>query len=167
MLEIFFILWSPKKSYFLTNDNQIITFHDINKSLNKLDSNRQPFLFFNAQIFDIEGQKLNNVLKPFGEIMAQFNQDKITGIIVRPFPLFNDETKEIITNFFYNLLRNNSQGVSLLKARQQCISNKMEKLVEEQFKDITEKDGATRIDLRSSLAVSSYLLFGQPWKKLN
>jgi hypothetical protein len=34
--------------------------------------------------------------------------------------------------------------------------------VEEQFKE----GGTTRIDLRSSLAVSSYLLFGQPWKKL-
>ncbi|MFX1480521.1 MAG: hypothetical protein ACFFCI_20725 [Promethearchaeota archaeon] len=150
--NIFYSKWSPKNSYFLTNDNQVVTFYDINNSLNQKNSTRQPFLFFNTQMFDIEGQKLNNVFKPFGEIMAQFNQDKITGIIVRPYPLFNEDTKEIISNFFLNLLRSNNQGRSLLKARQQLISKKY---------------GNTRIDLRNSLAVSSFLLFGQPWKKLN
>ena len=39
-------------------------------------------------------------------------------------------------------------------------------MVEEQFKDTSKEGGTTRIDLRSSLAVSSYLLFGQPWKKI-
>ncbi|MFX1489153.1 MAG: hypothetical protein ACFFBI_08400, partial [Promethearchaeota archaeon] len=164
--NIFYSKWSPKNSYFLTNDNQVVTFYDINNSLNQKDSTRQPFLFFNTQMFDIEGQKLNNVFKPFGEIMAQFNQDKITGIIVRPYPLFNEETKEIISNFFLNLLRSNNQGISLLKARQQCISKKMENLEEDQV-NTTKDDGTIRIDLRSSLAVSSFLLFGQPWKKLN
>ncbi|MFW9866321.1 MAG: hypothetical protein ACFFEN_09520 [Candidatus Thorarchaeota archaeon] len=164
--NIFYSKWSPKNSYFLTNDNQVVTFYDINNSLNQKNSTRQPFLFFNTQMFDIEGQKLNNVFKPFGEVMAQFNQDKITGIIVRPYPLFNEETKEIISNFFLNLLRSNNQGTSLLKARQQCISKKMENLEEDQANIILD-DGTIRIDLRSSLAVSSFLLFGQPWKKLN
>ncbi|MBY8986134.1 MAG: hypothetical protein KGD65_13745 [Candidatus Lokiarchaeota archaeon] len=164
--NIFYSKWSPKDSFFLANDNKIITFSEIYSYLNQRNARLQPFLFFNAQIFDIEGQKLRNVLSPFGEILTQFNQDNITGIIVRPYPLFNEETKEIISEFFLKLLRNNSQGVSLLKARQQCIANKMEKMVEEQFKDTSIEGGTTRIDLRSSLAVSSYLLFGQPWKKI-
>jgi len=164
--NIFYSKWSPKDSFFLTNDNEIITISEINSYLNQKNTRLQPFLFFNAQIFDIEGQKLRNVIRTSGEMVTQFNQDKITGIIVRPYPLFNEETKEIISEFFLNLLRNNSQGVSLLKARQQCISNKMEKMVEEQFKDTSIEGGITRIDLRSSLAVSSYLLFGQPWKKI-
>ncbi|MHA2280770.1 MAG: hypothetical protein ACXAC5_07950 [Promethearchaeota archaeon] len=164
--NIFYSKWSPKDSFLLTNDNEIITFSEICNYLNQKDAKLQPFLFFNAQIFDIEGQKLRNVLRTFGEIVTQFNQDKITGIIVRPYPLFNEETKEILSEFFLNLLRNNSQGVSLLKARQKCIAKKMEKMVEEQFKDTPPEGGTTRIDLRSSLAVSSYLLFGQPWKKL-
>jgi len=164
--NIFYSKWSPKDSFFLTNDNEIITFSEIYNFMNQNNTRLQPFLFFNAQIFDIEGQKLRNVLGTFGEIVTQFNQDKITGIIVRPYPLFNEETKVIFSEFFLNLLRNNSQGVSLLKARQQSVANKMEKSVEEQFKDTSTKGGITRIDLRSSLAVSSYLLFGQPWKKL-
>jgi hypothetical protein len=162
----FYSKWSPKDSFFLTNDNEIITFREIYSILNHKNTRLQPFLFFNAQIFDIEGQKLRNVLRTFGEIVTQFSQDRITGIIVRPYPLFNEETKQIFSEFFLNLLRNNSQGVSLLKARQQCIAKIMEKMVEEQFKDTSIESGTTRIDLRSSLAVSSYLLFGQPWKKL-
>jgi hypothetical protein len=164
--NIFYSKWSPKDSFFLTNDNEIITFSEIYSYLNRKNARLQPFLFFNSQIFDIEGQKLRNVLRTFGEMVTQFNQDKITGIIVRPYPLFNEETKEIISEFFLNLLRNNSQGVSLLKARQHCIANKMEKMVEKQFKETSTKSGTTRIDLRSSLAVSSFLLFGQPWKKI-
>ncbi|MFW9822384.1 MAG: hypothetical protein ACFFE4_05590 [Candidatus Thorarchaeota archaeon] len=165
--NIFYSKWSPKDSFFLTNDNEIITFSELYNYLNRKDDNIHPFLFFNAQIFDIEGQKLRNVIRPFGEIVRQFNQEEITGIIVRPYPLFNEETKEIISQFFLNLLRNRSQGVSLLKARQQCIANKMEKMVEEQSKDTSMEDGSLKIDLRSSLAVSSYLLFGKPWKKIN
>ena len=164
--NIFYSKWSPKDSYFLTNDNEIITCNEINKSVSDLGKIIQPLLFLNSQIFNVEGIKLQNVLKVFGEIVAQFDPSKITGIISRTYPLFNEETNEIISNFFINLFRNNSQGVSILKARQQCIATKMEKAVEDQFKDSSIKEGITRIDLQSSLAVSSYLLFGQPWKKL-
>ena len=164
--NIFYSKWSPNDSYFLANDNEIITFKEINNALSQNNSILQPLLFFDTQIFDIEGQKLKNVLKTFGEIVAQFDQTKFTGIISRTYPLFNEETKDITSIFFINLFNNNSQGVSLLKARQQCIAKKMEEILEQQFKDSLEKDGATRIDLRSSLAVSSFLLFGQPWKRL-
>jgi hypothetical protein len=165
--NIFYSKWSPNDSYLIANDNEIITFKEINNALSQKNSILHPLLFFNTQIFDIEGQKLKNVLKTFGEIVAQFDQTKFTGIITRTYPLFNEETKEITSLFFINLFNNNSQGVSLLKARQQCIAKKMEEIVEQQFKDTLDKDGAARIDLRSSLAVSSFLLFGQPWKGLN
>ena len=162
--NIFYSKLSPKDSYFITNDNEIVTFNEINNSLK--ESKTQPLLFFDGQIFNIAGHKLRNVPRTFGEIVSQFNQDRITGIIGRAYPLFNDETKQIISNFFKNLLNNNSQGVSLLKARQECISQKLEKIVEQQVKESDAMEGVKRIDLRSSLAVSSYLLFGQPWRKL-
>jgi hypothetical protein len=165
--NIFYSKWSPKDSYILTNDNKIITFNEINQLLTSVDKNIRPFLFFNSQIFDVEGIKLQNVLKTFGEIVAQFDQSIITGVISRTYPLFNKETNAIISNFFINLLDNNSQGVAILKARQKCIAAEMEDAVEAQFQDLSTNDGITRIHLRSSLAVSSYLLFGQPWKKLN
>jgi hypothetical protein len=164
--NIFYSKWSPKDSYILTNDNEIITFNEINHLVTSKGKSLHPLLFFNSQIFDVEGIKLQNVLKTFGEIVARFDQSNITGVISRTYPLFNEETNEIISNFFINLLHNHSQGVAILKARQQCIAAKMEKAVEDQFHDLSADDGITRIDLRSSLAVSSYLLFGQPWKKL-
>lgn len=165
--NIFYSKWSPKDSYLLANDNEIITFKEINNALTLNGSKMQPLLFFNAQIFNTEGQKLRNVLKTFGEVVAQFDQTKFTGIVSRTYPLFNEETKQITSLFFLNLFNNNSQGVSLLKARQQCIAKLMEEVVEQQYKDSIDKEGATRIDLRSSLAVSSFLLFGQPWKNLD
>ncbi|MFX1574184.1 MAG: hypothetical protein ACFFB0_15680 [Promethearchaeota archaeon] len=162
--NIFYSKLSPKASYFITNDQEIITFNEINNCLK--ESKTQPLLFVDAQIFNIEGQKLRNVPRILGDIISQFNQEQIIGIIGRTYPLFNDETKQIMSEFFINLLNNNSQGVSLLKARQTCISQKLENMVEQQIKESNTLQGVRRIDLRSSLAVSSYLLFGQPWRKL-
>ncbi|MFX1326818.1 MAG: hypothetical protein ACFE91_01570 [Promethearchaeota archaeon] len=165
--NVFYSKWSPKNSFFLTNDNQVLRFNEINHILCKNNSKNRPLVFFNAQVYDIEGKKLKNTLGAFGQIIAQFDYDKITGIISKNYPIFNNETKQIISDFFINLFNNNSQGVSLLKARQQCMSNKMEKSIEHQVKDSNLEMGTMRIDLRSSLAISSYLLFGKPWKKIS
>jgi hypothetical protein len=164
--NVFYSKWSPKNSFFLINDNQILTFNEIKHILSQKSLKTQPLLFFNSQVYDIEGKKLRNTLRTFGDIVAQFDYNKITGIVSKNYPIFNDETKQIISNFFVNFFNNNSQGVSLLRARQQSIANKMEKLVEEQMMEQTVELGTTHIDLRSSLAISSYLLFGKPWKKI-
>ncbi|MFX0022767.1 MAG: hypothetical protein ACFE9S_10595 [Candidatus Hermodarchaeota archaeon] len=165
--NIFYSKWSPKNSFFLTNDNQIITFHEINQILSHKNSKIHPLMIFNSQVYDIEGKKLRNTLTTFGEIVAQFDYNKIMGIVSKNYPIFNIETKQIISNFLVNFLNNISQGDSLLKARQQCIANKMEKLLEEQIKSSPEGLGTTNIDLRSSLAISSYILFGKPWKRID
>ncbi|MFX1410777.1 MAG: hypothetical protein ACFFA6_10510 [Promethearchaeota archaeon] len=164
--NIFYSKWSPKDSFFITNDETIVTINEIKTSLNQNRANLQPLLFFNAQIYNVKGIKLTNVLRKIGEILAQFDYDRITGIISRNYPIFNDEANEIIANFFTYLLKGDSQGIALLTARQQCISEKMIKLVEQQFTDLTADDGSKHIDLESSLALSSYILFGKPWKKL-
>ncbi len=155
--NIFFSKLSPKNSFFLTNDNQILTLNEIIKALNKNNPKIQPFLFFNTQIFDIEGIKLKNVLKTLGEIVHQFDDNNITGILSRSFPLFNTMTKEIFANFFNNLLKKNSQGDSLLSARISVIQQNV---------DPASDNSAKQIDLRSSLAISSYLLFGRPWSTI-
>lgn len=165
--NIFYSKWNPNDSFFITNDNQIVTIREIYNSLTKNLNYEQPFLFFNTQIYDVDGKKLGNVLRTFGEITEQFDYDKVLGIISRNYPIFDDETKEIIANFYINLFSNNSQGISLLKAKQVCMANKMTKLVEEKFKDLSDKEGSVSIDLQSSLAISSYMLFGKPWKKLD
>ncbi len=164
--NIFYSKWSPKNSFFLTNDNQVLTFNEINQILSKNNLKNQPFIFFNSQVYDIEGKKLRNTLRTFGEIVSQFDYNKITGIVSKNYPIFNEETKQIIANFFLNFFNQNSQGVSLLKARQKCIAAKMVKLVEQQVKEPDTETGIKHIDLRSSLAISSYLLFGEPWKKI-
>ncbi|MFW9987634.1 MAG: hypothetical protein ACFFC3_03180, partial [Candidatus Odinarchaeota archaeon] len=164
--NIFYSNLSPKNSYFLTNDNQILTFNEINNILSKNSSEIQPFIFFNSQMYDTEGNKIRNALIHFGEIFTQFDYEKIIGIITKNYPIFNEETKKIISIFFFNLFNKNSQGEALLKARQQCIANKMEKVLQEKIKDSNSGIDTTNIDLRSSLAISSYLLFGKPWRKL-
>ncbi len=163
----FYSKWSPKNSFFLTNDNQIITFNEINRLISQNDSKIQPFLFFNTQIYDIEGNKLKNVLKTFGKIVYQFDYKKITGILSRNFPLFNPTTKEIFSIFFNSLFNENSQGVSLLKARQQIIAKKMEGVIGEPTGGTPSIKSSKNLDLRSSLAISSFLLFGEPWRKIN
>ncbi|MFW9900554.1 MAG: hypothetical protein ACFFDY_04630 [Candidatus Thorarchaeota archaeon] len=165
--NIFYSRWNPENSFFLTNDNQIITFYEINRILSKNTTNIHPFIFFNSQVYDIDGKKLRNTLTTFGEIVSQFDYNNITGIVSKNYPIFNDDTKQIISNFFINFFNKISQGVSLLKARQQSIASKIEKLIEEQIIDSTKDIGTKHIDLRSSLAISSYLLFGYPWRKIS
>ena len=165
--NIFYSKWSPRDSFFLTNDNEIITFNDINKSIQANSNAEKPFLFFNSQIYDIEGKKLKNVLRTFGEIVEYFDYERITGIMSRNYPIFNNETKEIIANFYINLFNGFSQGVSLMKARQACMANKMAKLVERKFDELSAEGGVRNIDLDASLAISSFMLFSKPWKKLS
>jgi hypothetical protein len=141
--------------------------NDINNAIQSSPSSLPPFLFFNSQIYDTQGTKLKNVLRTFGDIVENFDYEKIIGIMSRNYPIFDSETKEIIANFYSNLFNQHSQGVSLLKARQACMANKMTKLVEQQFEDLSAEDGTKNIDLESSLAISSYMLFGKPWKKLS
>jgi len=135
--NIFYSKWNPRDSFFLTNDNEIITFNDINKSIQANINAEKPFLFFNSQIYDIDGKKLKNVLRTFGEMVEYFDYERITGIMSRNYPIFNNETKEIIANFYINLFNDFSQGVSLMKARQACMANKMTKIVEKKFDELS------------------------------
>ncbi|MFX0073532.1 MAG: hypothetical protein ACFFAO_20845, partial [Candidatus Hermodarchaeota archaeon] len=98
--NIFYSTNSPKDSFILTNDNNLITFNEIKIALDNNPSNIQPILVFDAQFFDIKGNKLNNVLRNFGEIISQFNYETITGIISRIYPLFSLDAREILTNFY-------------------------------------------------------------------
>ena len=139
--NIFYSKLSPKDSYILTNDKQLITFNEIKRAIdsNPNQNNIQPILFFNAQIFDVNGRRLKNLLNVFGEMVSQFNYDRITGIASRIYPLFNEDSREIISNFYINLFNNKSQGEAFLNARKQS---------------------------KSGLAISSFILFGNPSKKL-
>jgi len=149
--NIFYSKWNPRDSFFLTNDNEIITFNEINKSIQTNPNPEKPFLFFNSQIYDIEGKKLKNVLSTFGEMVEYFDYERITGIMSRNYPIFNDETNEIIANFYINLFNDFGQGVSLVKARQACMANKMTKLVEKKFDELSADEGVKNIDLEGSL----------------
>ena len=138
--NIFYSKMSPHDSYFLTNDKKAITIQEVKNLLEATQSPIQPFIFFNSQFFDVDGRRLKNVLKQFGEIFSQFNFNRITGIISRTYPIFNEDARKIIENLYVDLFVNNyNQGGAMLKARRQC---------------------------KSGLAISSFVMFGNPWKKL-
>ena len=99
--------------------------------------------------------------------MVNFDYERIIGIMSRNYPIFDTETNEIIANFYTNLFNQHSQGISLLKARQICMADKMTKIVEEKFKDLSAEEGIKNIDLESSKSISSFLLFGKPWRGLS
>jgi hypothetical protein len=164
--NIFYSKWNPPHSFLLTNNNEIITFHDIDSAIRNANSKIHPFLFFNSQIFNMQGKKLSNVIRTFGEIVENFDFDIILGIMSKNYPIFDDETKEIVMNFYTNLFNQNNQGISLLKARQVCVANKMTKIAEQKVRE-SELDQVTfSIDPHSSLAISNYMLFGKPWRGL-
>lgn len=162
--NILYSKWHPKDSYFMTNDNKIIKISDISNWITQNLVKSRPLLFFNTQIYDINGVRFNNTLKIFAEIIADFDFKSVMGIVSRTFPLFSNETKNLAANFYINLFNNNSQGVALLKARQQCVSKNPLESVKQQ---IENSDTGSEENIRGNLlAISSFILYGKPWKKL-
>jgi hypothetical protein len=137
--NLFYSKLHPKNSFIITNDNSLITLNEIKRAIDLNQSGIEPFIVFDVQFFDTKGLILKNVLKIVGEIVNQFNYNKIAGIACKIYPIFNADTRELISNFYHHLFKRRNQGEALLGARQSC---------------------------RSGLALSSILLFGKPWKKL-
>ncbi|MFX1385224.1 MAG: CHAT domain-containing protein, partial [Promethearchaeota archaeon] len=145
--NIYYSKKSPKDSYFITNDKNIIKIEEILKAINQNSYDIYPLLFFNAQIFDDEGVKINNTTKILGELFSHFDYSHIKGIIARNFPVFTNESRKIITGFYNYILSKNNQGIALLKAISEDLSKK-------------------NIENNQSATLSSFILFGTPWNVL-
>jgi len=164
--NIFYSKWNPSNSFLLTYDDEIVKFSEINNAIMANPHYLTPLIFVNSQLFDVVGKKLKNVVRLFGDIAEKFDYENIVGIISHNYPIFDEETKEFTKNFYNYIFMNHGQGVALLKARQICMANKMAELAERKAQELTAEDGTLRIDVQNSLAISSYTLFGNPWKKL-
>ncbi len=164
--NIFYSNLNPQNSYFITNDNNIIKFVELFDVLRSKRNRIKPLIFFNTQIYDSIGDRIEDDLRSFGEIISKFEFNDIMGIICRSYPIFNDGTKQIIANFFINLFNHNSQGISLLKARQQYMADKTAQLIEKQILEKADEKDDTHINVETSQAISSFILYGEPWKKL-
>jgi len=164
--NIFYSKWNPSNSFLLTNSNEIVRISDINNAIKSNPYKIKPLIFVNSQLFDVIGGKLKNVVRIFGDIAEHFDYEEITGIVSHNYPIFDEETKGFTKNFYNYVFMNHGQGVSLLKARQICMANKIADLAQKKAQELTAEDGTITIDLESSLAISSYSLYGKPWKKV-
>ena len=165
--NLFYSKQNPFNSYFLTNDNELVTFFDINKMLKQINHSNSPFIFFNTQMFDINGKKLPNAMRAFGDIIKKMDINYTSGILARVIPIFDHETQAITSTFYINFLNKLSQGISLLKARQECIANRISMQIEQDLKVMGEQEGYKNITIQNSKAISSFILYGKPWKKIN
>ncbi len=164
--NIFYSKWNPSNSFLLTNSDEIVRISDINKAIKLNPHDTHPLIFVNSQLFDIVGKKLKNVVTIFGDIAEQFDYERVAGVVSHNYPLFDEETQEFTKNFYDHIFRDYGQGISLLKARQICMANKMTELAQKTAQQLTDKDGTINIDVQSSLGISSYTLYGKPWKKV-
>ena len=164
--NIFYSKWSPKDSYFLTNDNNIIKISEIFQNLNLNELRIPVLLFFNAQIYDIDGIRKRNTMKLYGEILSNLDFDRVISLIARNYPVFDEDTKVIITYFYENILNGLSQGVALLKARQQYVAKLKINLEGQPAKNLEQKEAFRKINLEAGLAIASFVLFGNPTKKI-
>jgi len=159
--NLFYSENNPKNSYFITNDYHIVSISDIINAVKTNLNHKKPFFFFNVRFFDQLGNQLQSILKIISEIIQNFDQNEITGIIVRVLFDFNDNTRQLISNIYDNLTNGFSQGISLLKARQKFLLNEVVPNADQ--KDI---DMHQDITIESIIALNSFLLFGKPWKML-
>ena len=159
--NLFYSTENPKNSYFITNDYQTVSISDINYAIKKTTTTKKPFIFFNVRIFNLLGDQLPSNLKVISKIIQNFDQNEITGIIVRILYEFNDNTRQLISNIYNNLTDGFSQGISVLKARQKILLNKVASNVDQKEIDIQQD-----MNVESIIAFNSFLLFGKPWKML-
>ncbi len=159
--NLFYSTENPKNSYFITNDYQSVSISDINYAIKKTTTTKKPFIFFNVRIFNLLGDQLPSILKIISKIIQNFDQNEITGIIVRILYDFNDNTRQLISNIYNNLIDGYSQGISVLKARQKILLNNIVPNADQ--KDI---DMHQDMNVESIIALNSFLLFGKPWRML-
>lgn len=164
--NVFYSKWNPSNSFLLTNSNEIVRISDIINAIKLNPHGTHPLIFVNCQLFDVVGEKLKNVVRIFGDIAEQFNYERIAGVVSHNYPIFDEETKEFTKNFYDHIFINYGQGFSLLKARQICMANKMTELAHRKAQELTPEDRTITIDVQSSLGISSYTLYGKPWKKV-
>lgn len=164
--NIFYSELNPQNSYFISNDANIVKFTEIFIAL-KANNKIKPILFFNTQLYDNEGNHIEDELRSFGEIISNFGSNDITGIVSRNYPIFNDETKKLIRNFLTGVFEDKSLGLALLSARQQCIAERTTKFLQEQISKRDEKEEDRHINIENSQTISSFILYSLPWKHLN
>lgn len=150
--NLFFSKNAPQKSYFLTNNNQIITMEEIINEINT-KSSKSPFLVFDIQMFNHQGEQIYNLLQPFSRIFHFLDYNSISGALVKNYPIFNDLSKHLLMNFSKHLIENDPQGIALLKARQSIINQNTE-------------EEAEILDIKTILSICSFALFGSPWKTM-
>ncbi len=143
--NIFFSKASPKDSYILTQDNNIIKLKELFQAI-KI-SKQKPFLFFDAQIYDTNANLIDNTRINFGQILSSFDIGFIKGAITRNYPTFDNITNQIVEEFYLSLLKNDTLGDAMLKAIK---SNYQE--------------GTLNYEIGSKL--TAFTLFGPPWDRL-
>ncbi|MGV9199771.1 MAG: CHAT domain-containing protein, partial [Promethearchaeia archaeon] len=148
--NLFFSEQAPQQSYFLTNDNRLITLKEIFTTL-KNNKTIKPFLVFDTQMFNAMGDQIFDMLKAFSQIAQIFDYNLISGVLVRNFLMFNDSTKNLMQNFYTYLAKNDAQGLALLKARKDLFSTDQGKV-------------SIQMEMKKILTLCSFTLFGNPWK---
>lgn len=163
--NLFFSETNPKNSFFITSDYQIVSISDINNALKANLNHKKSFICFNVRFLNLLGNNLQSNLIVISEIFRNFDQNEITGMIVRNNSIFNEDTRYLLSYIYNNLTGGFNQGVSLLKGRQIYLLNKV-KPKSEQEEELKSINMQQDISEETLIALNSFLLFGKPWKML-
>ena len=168
--NLIFLESHPEYSYFITNDEKILSITEFISVLEKRVGNIRPLIFLDIKLFDNHGTPINNPLQHISKVMRKLNFNNIKGILTRINPEFNKETKQIISEFFINLLKANNMGISLFKARKTSITDTFPKLIKQEDNALKKSrmgnDKESEVIIKDIQPSLSFLLFGEPWKKL-
>lgn len=164
--NLFYSETNPKNSFFLTNDYQIVSISDIINVLKANLNHKKSFICFNVRFLNLLGNKLHSNLIDFSEIFRNFDQNEITGMIVRNNSIFNEDTRYLLSYIYNNLTGGFNQGVSLLKGRQIYLLNKVIPNNEKAGKELKNINMQKDVSEEILIDLNSFLLFGEPWKML-
>jgi hypothetical protein len=168
--NLIFLEAHPEYSYFITNDEEILSITELISVLEKKVGNIRPLIFLDIKLFDNHGTPINNPLEYISKILRKLNFNNIKGILTRINPEFNKETKQVISEFFINLLKANNMGISLFKARKKSIADTFPSLINKEESPLKKPrnrdENESEVTIKDIQPSLSFLLFGEPWKKL-
>ena len=157
--NLFYLDESPLDSYFITSDNLILSFRDIDEMLSFTRNHNKiqkipfirPLILFTGRVLDRQYQEINHTFDLFAKITSCFEPKHILGIIARISTTWNTYIGTLITTLLERLLLGETIGSAIVTANRN------------QFMNLRSlHDDPDKADLLHQLEETHLIFYGDP-----
>ncbi len=157
---------NPQESFLITHDNNIIKLREIIENSVKSHSRTSLLIFFDIQVFDIDGRKIENPISTYSQIASLINLSHLTGVVFKVAINEHAVYDQVVSRFYENLIKGEQLGISMLNAQKQFLTPSIIKECEISIRDNRQGSLNPRSS-QLSFKVPNYIIFGIPWRQID